>query len=221
MKALIIAEADETGREFSDVLEPAGFNVIHYRSPVKAMDNMEEIAPELIILSAEDFPRHWKTVTQFVHAQRIKAVVVLLKGALFTELDGEKAAYLGVQAVIDDNLERTEKEKQLDALLERCGLKAAPPQQETPVPEKVEFLFTHPQTGTIVTGRVEYAGKTRLVFCPDCPEVSDTLSEGTVLENTTLKKGETISSPLCIVEQAGTLITFYIRELTAEGIPQR
>ncbi|MDR1588437.1 MAG: hypothetical protein LBS57_13370, partial [Treponema sp.] len=33
--------------------------IIHYSQALKAMDNIEEINPDAIIISACDFPRHW------------------------------------------------------------------------------------------------------------------------------------------------------------------
>ena len=65
MKALLIADDELAITNISLVLETAGYDVIVYKWLLKALDNIEEIAPHLIVVSTKDYPRHWKTLTQF------------------------------------------------------------------------------------------------------------------------------------------------------------
>ena len=65
MKALLIADDELAITNISQVLETAGYDVIVYKWLLKALDNIEEIAPHLIVVSTKDYPRHWKTLTQF------------------------------------------------------------------------------------------------------------------------------------------------------------
>ena len=55
MKAVIIAESQNIIDEFSQYYKSNGFDVIVYRWLMKAMDNIEEIDPDLIFINAEEY----------------------------------------------------------------------------------------------------------------------------------------------------------------------
>jgi len=65
MKALVIADNEKVIKRINSTLESFGYDTIVYRWLLKALDNIEEISPHLIVISTEDYPRHWKTLTQF------------------------------------------------------------------------------------------------------------------------------------------------------------
>lgn len=65
MKALLIADDEKAITDICEVLKDAGFDAIVYKWLLKAMDNLEEIKPELIVVSTKDYPRQWKTLAQY------------------------------------------------------------------------------------------------------------------------------------------------------------
>ena len=66
MKALVISEDAKTLEFVDDVLSKNGMDIINYKWLIKALDNVEEINPDLIVVNVLDYPRHWKTLAQFV-----------------------------------------------------------------------------------------------------------------------------------------------------------
>ncbi len=68
MKALVISDRSEIIDFVTPLLKNNGFDLIHYKWIIKALDNIEEIQPDVIVLSADEFPRHWKTVAGFVQS---------------------------------------------------------------------------------------------------------------------------------------------------------
>ena len=66
MKALIISDKQEIIDFSSKYLKENGYDIIVYRWLLKAIDNIEEIQPDLIILSVAEYPRHWKILASFV-----------------------------------------------------------------------------------------------------------------------------------------------------------
>ena len=66
MKAVLICEDNEKLNKIFPLLQTKGYDLIVYKWFLKAMDNLEEIKPDLVILSAKDFPRHWKTLVGFL-----------------------------------------------------------------------------------------------------------------------------------------------------------
>ena len=69
MKALLIADDDDVIKKIQTALSDDGFDVITYRWLLKALDNIEEISPEAIIVSASSYPRHWKILAQFAKSE--------------------------------------------------------------------------------------------------------------------------------------------------------
>ena len=68
MKALVISDREEIINHVTPLLKEKGFDLIHYRWIIKALDNIEEIQPDVIVLSAMEYPRHWKTLAGFVQS---------------------------------------------------------------------------------------------------------------------------------------------------------
>lgn len=101
MKALIISDDQNFIDTIDSYLQSKDFNTIIYRWLLKAMDNIEEIRPELVIVSSQEYPRHWKTLAQFaksgIGASDTK--VVLYQQDKMNEEDGKKARELGVSGI--------------------------------------------------------------------------------------------------------------------------
>ncbi len=98
MKALVISDRQEIIDFVAPLLKEKGFDIIHYRWIIKALDNIEEIQPDLIVLSAIEYPRQWKTLAGFVQSgiggNDVK--VYLYDTEPLSEEDNEKAVELDV-----------------------------------------------------------------------------------------------------------------------------
>jgi|GEM_PF-757387 len=105
MKAVIIADDDTAIERISIVLKSAGYDVIIYRWLMKALDNIEEIAPHLLLISTRDYPRHWKILSQYVRSSIAEknnehpVQIILYTGDEFSDEDRKKASELGVRGV--------------------------------------------------------------------------------------------------------------------------
>ncbi len=213
MKALLVIDSDTACRLVSFYLEPLGFEFIRYRSPLKAMDNIEEIDPEAVIVSAEDFPRHWKTIVQFIRSERDKkkTTIVILKGPTFSYEDAAKAAQIGVDGIASDNLEDPEELDRLQNMLGRYrpvknGRRA---KRVRPADwDRVEFIFTIPDSGAIVTGRVTSLSSSGLAFEPDDPAALAAGASGTRYGECSLRVGSSILSPSCVLVRASPSFAF-------------
>ena len=63
MIALLISGSRDEYSSMKVALEEKNYSVVHYTSFAKAYDNLEEISPDLIVISAQDYPRHWKVIS--------------------------------------------------------------------------------------------------------------------------------------------------------------
>lgn len=66
MKALIITEDVQVSKPLNDFFKKNGIDTIIYKWLLKALDNVEEIQPDLIVINSVEYPRLWKTLVQYV-----------------------------------------------------------------------------------------------------------------------------------------------------------
>ena len=68
MKILLISNDISFTNVMDSYFTKKGYSTITYKWLIKAMDNLEEIKPEVIIISADEYPKHWKTIVQFMQS---------------------------------------------------------------------------------------------------------------------------------------------------------
>ncbi|MDR3171999.1 MAG: PilZ domain-containing protein [Treponema sp.] len=200
MNLLLVLGSDNAYNPLAFYVKALGFDLIRYRYVLKAMDNLEEVNPALIIISAQDFPRHWKVLLQFIRSERSKAVcpVILLKGDNFPLEEASKAFYLGVNGLIAKSLDTPAEVDRFHELLRgvvpvkpRCGF---------------GFLFSRPQDKLIITGEVKAISPSGLAFYPyQCALMRD-IPIHTELPACSLRAGDAILSPVCKLVHPGRIV---------------
>ncbi len=68
MKTLIISNDEQFTKTIDAFFTRKGYSTIIYKWLIKAMDNLEEIKPDILIMSADEYPRHWKSLVQFMES---------------------------------------------------------------------------------------------------------------------------------------------------------
>ncbi len=211
MKALLVIGSEVAHKLVSFYLRPLGFEIIRYRQPLKAMDNVDEVDPDAVIVSAEDFPRHWKTLVQFIRSDRstLRTVIVILKGSHFPFEEAAKAAHIGVNGIVSENLDHPDELDRLQSILGRY----APVRENRAAHrmrpadwDRIEFVFSRPDDGSIVAGRVESISSSGLAFLPDHPGSVASLQSGMELTDCSLRAGDSILSPSCGVVRVDRVI---------------
>lgn len=119
MKALLIAESEDILNSFNDFFNTNGYDTICYNWLLKALDNMEEIAPHVVLINSIDYPRHWKTLVQYIRSNDVipVSIIILVTAENFDEDEQAKAKILDVHCVCTD-IDTPEIREQLLALLE-------------------------------------------------------------------------------------------------------
>jgi len=203
MKLLLVLGSDDNYDAFAQTVAPLGFELIRYRHVLKAMDNIDEIDPAAIVISAREFPRHWKILAQFVRNERSKEAcpIIILKGENFSAEETSKAFFLGVNGVISDTLEREEEIYRLKNIL---GSRLAPEK------EQKQHSFAEPRRRiglliaglsddrSFVIGDVKTISSNGLSFIPEAPPVKTVLINKE-LKECSLRAGDAILSPVCRV----------------------
>ena len=188
MKALLLVESDHIADIARFYLRPLGFETIRYRNPVKTIDNLEEISPDAIVVSARDFPRHWKVLAQAVRAEKDKdeCVIILLKGEVFPLEEAAKAAHIGVNGVVKDNLDDRREQIRFQQLLKRYMVVDEDRSADRITPsawDRLDFMFAHPVSLSPISGKLEAISPVGLSFVADIPDMVSDLVTGDLLED--------------------------------------
>ncbi len=72
---------------------------------------------------------------------------------------------------------------------------------------KVEYMFSHPDTGCIITGTVNNISKTGIAFGPDQKDLLNDLPLAREIPTCSLKIGGEIISPVCKLVHSGMTVS--------------
>ena len=156
------------------------------------MDNIDEIEPDVVFFSSEDFPRHWKPFLKLLRAsfEKDTTTFVLLKGDLFPFEEAAKAKHLEVTGIIHENLEDRKEYSRLEELLSHYTSLKEVRSESRYIPEisdDVEFVFTHPDDHSVITGSIFDLSPTGAAFEPDEPDKTKKMLIGMEIERCSLK----------------------------------
>jgi hypothetical protein len=208
MILMLIKDETSSAGELGRRLAAYGVSVISYRHPLKALDNLEETQPSIILYDLQDFPRHWKILVKYLREEHSKNEVVFLlvsHGPPPLE-EANKALYLGVNGILQDGDIEFLARNIREVFLRYGTFEVAPAPKGETEPGPLAFLFRHPRGKHLVTGiMLRYDGQ-RATFKPDfAHEVAD-LSEGETLTGGSLRLGETlVTLDATIVKNNGQL----------------
>ncbi|MDR1108992.1 MAG: PilZ domain-containing protein [Spirochaetaceae bacterium] len=212
MKLLLILGSDETYNVVSRYVKPLGFDLIRYQQVIKAMDNIDEVDPAGIVLSANDFPRHWKPLVHFVRTTRAKdqCPVVLLVGENFSLEEAGKAFYIGVSGIVPEFLDEPLQAAKLQNVLGRY----IPLEEKRRSPRfliepwmRCALVLAHPVNKAIVIGKIKTLSRHGIFFSPDHPSLVENLYPETALNECSFRLDDAILSPKCRLVRSGRLIS--------------
>jgi len=205
MKALVVARDDTLKNLLAYHLKPLGFEVVYFSDPVKLLDELEKLDPQMILASAVDFPRLWKTLVKVLREKRSKeeCVFVLLAGSLPFE-EAAKAMHLGVNGIISAGAGDKQQVRQLAELYRRYrSVKDQRRFQRLVLTarERFQLVFVHPRNSAIVTGSLSEISIQGAGFKPADPESTADLRRGEEIPLATLRVGEDIITLTCQVSR--------------------
>jgi hypothetical protein len=202
MKLLLVLGSDDAIGLVSENIKPLGFDLIRYRHVLKAMDNIDEIDPAGIIISATDFPRHWKTLVQFVRYGRPKDLcpIVVLTGKNFSPEEAAKAFHIGVSGLVPDNVGHDTEIDRLQSILGRyIQIEEKRKAHRYPVEawNRIGFCMVNPLSKALITTTVKTISRSAISFVCDDPILADTILEDEEVSECSLRIGDAFISPIC------------------------
>ena len=214
MKALLISDLPRSTDDLKPLFSEYKFDLIHYHSPLKALDNIEEISPDMVIINARDFPRHWKPIARHIRWGRSKedVLITLLTANDFSTDDADKAMFLGIQGIV--NFESSNCKAILEDL--RMIFNRYHYGQSKDISKSVQFLFTNPVNETIITGTVKNLTEETLLFLPDTPANVSDLKNNMILDQCSLKIENAFIFPNCKIISNDNALNLSFTDLSAD-----
>lgn len=218
MKVLLVVEKAKVRENLIVHLKPRGFEFICYANPIKAMDNIEEVLPDIVMFSAEDFPRHWKPFLNLLREVRSKedCIFILLVGGIFTFEEAAKASYLKVNGILSEDLSDQNQLKQVEGLLTRYKLLKDRRVDFRYVPgsyDELEFLFTNPKTMKLITGAITDISISGASFIADNASLIQDLPEGSTIPHCTIRIEDKVIAVSCEIIRNRKLLSLKFRNL--------
>lgn len=120
MKALVISDDNLKIKAINECLKKYNSDSINYKWLLKALDNIEEISPDITIINVQDYPRHWKVLAQFLNSgiAENQCKTLLFSDEPFSIEEENKAKALGIYGVFS-NIMDDESEKSLSFYLSK------------------------------------------------------------------------------------------------------
>lgn len=218
MKLLLILGSDETNDVITRFVKPLGFEVIRYYNVLKAMDNIDEADPTGIIISARDYPRHWKAMVQFVRAERSKSAcpIIILKSDSFTSDDSSQASFLGVSGIVNESLDNPAELSRIQDILYRylpTDEKRRARRYKVQPWQRLKLVFALPKEKTLVTGELKTISLGGLSFLPDQSALMAKVMLNDVLDECSLRVGDDFLSPHCRLVRTGRIVSMEFIQL--------
>lgn|GEM_PF-2072373 len=197
MKVLLISENQNHTTLLVSAIDDCGLDCIHYRWFMKALDNVEEISPDLIVIDAMDFPRHWKVLAQYVTSSIFDepVKVILYAPDDFSEEDIKKSKALKVFGMIQSK-DKLEVKKNIEELSKKArNIDEKSIQVECKTTEK-ELKNPELSNGFLSAKKDAFSlSSVDNLFEDEVPTVSEILSESVPYEPK-LKETEDNESPV-------------------------
>lgn len=204
MKALVIADDESVIARFNSILTCCGYDCIVYRWLLKALDNVEEIAPHLVVISARDYPRHWKTFAQYISGilGKTNPKIILYIDKDFSLDEKKKAQALNITAMLpsecsDNDFTQIISHIQITPIIKQNNME----QSEEMKQVQCMFIYTNPVTGIYETGTVRSHTNNMLSLEPENLNEVQMLMEGMHIAPCTIKCNGHISAVCAVVKE--------------------
>jgi len=221
MKFLLVSTSDSLKPFLERSFNHQAAEVIHYDNPIKAMDNIDEIEPDVVFFAATDYPRHWKPFVMYLRNSfsRRESIFILMISDSFPTEEADKAEYLQVNAILDEDLSSRQTIERIGTIISRYHRSNDIRRFIRFIPtevDRVAFTYTNPFTFSIVGGRVLDISTGGLRFEPVRESETTHLDLFTVVSCASLRLGTSVIPIKVKVMRVDRSIGFEFIDLTLE-----
>jgi hypothetical protein len=204
MKMLLVAASAKHAAALGYHLKPLGFTLEHYADPMRVIERLEEIDPQAILFHAGDFPRHWKPLLSLAREKKPREdlIFLLIAPADFEMEDAAKAAHLGVNGILKENLTDKRELYRLEEIVRRYRSVQDKRNFTRLVPQEkneLGFAFTHPGRLALIMGRIKEISIQGSSFLPARASAVADLAVGMEIRDCSLKVENQLIAVTCKV----------------------
>lgn len=222
MKILLVAAGDRHLKLLGFHLRPLGFEVEHLPDPVAAVAHIDEIAPDAVLFHAGDYPRHWKAALKVAREKRTRQdlIFILMASPDFELEEAAKAAFLGVNGIVGDDLAQKTQLYRLEELIRRYRPvedKRAVARVVPAADEALLFAFTHPVRLSMIAGWIREISIDGASFKPGSGAAVADLEAGCRVPSCALKLSDGLVGMSARVTRNRSEMGFQFLEFEADG----
>jgi DNA-binding NarL/FixJ family response regulator len=198
MKVLIVADDKIVIDKISVIVQEYNYDIILYRWLLKALDNIEEVLPDIVIINAAEYPRHWKTLAQYCRSGIAlpEPQILIAVNKHFSDAEYVKARELNVQTFSLSGSDTTQ--ISLSQLLKILTTKF--------------FIFTDPTSDTFVTGKIISHTGAFLLCSIDIKDQIKNLKDGMLIKQCTFRENSKIFSMAAVVIENKTNLKLKLQD---------
>jgi DNA-binding response OmpR family regulator len=219
MILMLVKEDAALVRELAPTLSSWGIDLVHYRQPLKALDNLAETNPTIILYDWVDFPRHWKIMIKYIREEFPKdEKIFLLFGTAQPPLEeANKALFLGVNGLFYHDGNAQKLARKIREVFLRYGSLNIPESSASKTPTSAfPFVFRHPRRKHLVTGSLLILEENLATMKPDFGHETADLAAGEALFQGSLRLKKVIVSLDATVLQNNGQLRLEIRPSSLE-----
>ncbi len=213
MKLMVIAEDKEFLNCLEEHFTPLDAWIITYRNPLKGIDNIREINPDVLLFSEKDFPRHWGVATKTLCECHKEASFILIVRPQFRKRSVHRATFLGVHGFfrVGDPLHALEaqiRHLRKSSLIEDFS----PPKRK----QAIFCFLTDPRTLEVISTEVVELSPTGAIVKPLEGHRALRLKPEDLLRTCSLRIGKEFLTFQGIIEKTGSLLSFRFHQISTD-----
>lgn len=190
MKLLFLGNEIYNNR-YKSLYKSIGVETMHYKNPLKAIDNLTEIEPDILFFKKQDYPRLWKIVLSGLRELfDDKKTIFILEG----ELDKKETKafnYLKGSLILDARSDAVSLVKA--KIQERFKPELA---SEIYYPDGNEIClgFVKPDDYSFITGQITMMSSKKFIFVSENDEDITSIVQDTIINEASISRGDEVVS---------------------------
>lgn len=183
MKLIYLAN-EKYDNKFKSLLKSLNIESIHYKNPLKAIDNLIEIEPDIFYIKRDDFPRLWKIALSGVRELYDNNMCIFILAGTLDEDDTKAFNFLGGNLISEADKSDLNRIKNLITELKLVN------KQKVYYTDGNELCigFVKPDDYSFVSGIISEISEDSITFVPDNPEECKNLTTETSINEASISR---------------------------------
>ncbi len=188
MKLLFLGNEIYNNR-YKSLYKSIGVETLHYKNPLKAIDNLSEIEPDILFFKKQDYPRLWKIVLSALRELfDDKKTIFILEGDL-DDVETKAFNYLKGSLILDKNPEDVSFVKNKIQETFEPNFRA-----EIYYPDENEIClgFVKPDDYSFITGQITMMSSKEFIFVSENDDDITSITPDTIVNEASISRGDEV-----------------------------